>query len=165
MVMWLGSRSHTIVICTHVRQTFAKQTVNVSPSGSDFLHIVEARLFFTLCRKVWLCLSWLSALRDWLLARNKFTFTIVFGRTLPFLSIFQASEFTEQSIYYKEILFFYTLLFKSWKNPGEIYLLGSQSQNVAIFGPKILAVLKRRGKFFGGVFFDSFQQSEQESQP
>ena len=37
-------------------------------------------------------------------------------------------------------------------------------QNVAIFGPKILAVLKRRGKNFGGVFFDSFQQSEQESE-
>ena len=37
-------------------------------------------------------------------------------------------------------------------------------QNVAIFGPKILAVLKRRGKNFGGVFFGSFQQSEQESE-
>ena len=29
------------------------------------------------------------------------------------------------------------------------------SQNVAIFGPKILAVLKCRGNFFGGVFLDS----------
>ena len=38
------------------------------------------------------------------------------------------------------------------------------SQNVAIFGPKILSVLKRCGKNFGGVFFDSFRQSEQESE-
>jgi hypothetical protein len=37
-------------------------------------------------------------------------------------------------------------------------------RNVAIFGPKILAVLKRRGKNFGGVFFDSFRQSEHESE-
>ena len=37
------------------------------------------------------------------------------------------------------------------------------SRNVAIFGPKILAVLKRRGKVFAGVFFDSFRQSEHES--
>jgi len=38
------------------------------------------------------------------------------------------------------------------------------SQNVAIFSPKILAVLKRHGKNFRGVFFDSFRQSEQESE-
>ena len=35
------------------------------------------------------------------------------------------------------------------------------SQNVAIFGPKILAVLKvkRRGKFFGGLFFDNLNKN------
>ena len=38
------------------------------------------------------------------------------------------------------------------------------SQNVAIFGPKILAVPKHRGKVSGGVFFDSFRHSEQESE-
>ena len=37
-------------------------------------------------------------------------------------------------------------------------------KNVAIFCPKILAVLKHCGKVFGGMFFDSFRQSEQESE-
>ena len=40
----------------------------------------------------------------------------------------------------------------------------SPLKNVVIFCPKILAVLKHHGKVFGGVFFDSFWQSEQESE-
>ena len=40
----------------------------------------------------------------------------------------------------------------------------SPLKNVVIFCPKILAVLKHRGKVFGGVFFDSFRQYEQESE-
>ena len=34
-------RSHTVV----VRKTFAKQTVNVSPSGSDFLEVIFRKYF------------------------------------------------------------------------------------------------------------------------
>ena len=40
----------------------------------------------------------------------------------------------------------------------------SPLKNVAIFCPKLLAVLKHRGKVFGGVFSDSFRQSKQESE-
>ena len=48
-----------------------------------------------------------------------------------------------------------TLTTQTWLSP---------LKNVAIFCPKILAVLKHHGKVFGGVFFDSFRQSEQESE-